>query len=426
MIGIAIIHRLPMLWLLLALCLTAGVVRGQEAIPPREVKVLPIFFVPKGEPAPTEDQSKRLLRHLIWSQTRYRELLKNQTTFVIADEKPRIYRSTRGLAFYRDQPESSAPQVVSELLTDLKFTRYNCPYILLVVMMNPKEDFPIGGGRPLNGGFNTGGGIVVVSSFAMDRSPNFQSTLQHELGHSFGLPHVDAYGYDMKANDSLMSYNPRHHTNQFTPSRTPGKFIPEDLRGLALNSRALPKLRWAPEKDVPKGYAISERALTLGPMKVPDHPDGVKVTTSSGEEFSSKAANIVQGRIGPSKKVGKVTFDPKTMWQSAKSATGWASVDVEFPYEVELTRVAIHSQHSGEYHIAQAVRVAGQGPWGQFQPVAEADLKSADDSVTVPKTKGRVWRLELRAGESGVVVLRGIQFFSGDDEVFPPLVPYEP
>jgi hypothetical protein len=72
------------------------------------------------------------------------------------------------------------------------------------------------------------------------------------------------------------------------------------------------------------------------------------------------------------------------------------------------------------------VRVVGPGTGSQPQLIAEADLKSADDSVMVPKTKGRMWRLEFRATESGVVVLRGLQFFSGNDEVFPPLVPYEP
>jgi hypothetical protein len=44
--------------------------------------------------------------------------------------------------------------------------------------------------------------------------------------------------------------------------------------------------------------------------------------------------------------------------------------------------------------------------------------------VSFPATKGRVWQLELRADETGEVTLRGLQFFSGDDELFPPLVPY--
>jgi hypothetical protein len=293
-------------------------------------------------------------------------------------------------------------------------------------MMNPKDDFPNGGGRPLNGGYNTGGGIVVLSSSALDRSPNLQSTLQHEIGHAFGLPHVDVYGYDMKSSDSIMSYNPRHHTNGFLSSPTPGKLIPEDLRGLAFNQRAFPKLRFDPEKDVPQGYAFDERIVPLGKMKIPGQPGGAKVTTESGEMHGSKVANIVQGRILPSKKTGKVTFDASTMWHSAKAPTGWVSVQVAFPYEVELTRVAVHSQHSGEHHAAHAVRAALRDSAQEFRVVAEANLKSADDMVTLPKTKGRVWRFEFRAGESGVVTLRGLRFFSGDDEVFPPLVPYLP
>ncbi len=97
--------------------------------------------------------------------------------------------------------------------------------------MNPNDGWPAGGGRPFNGGFNTGGGIVIMSSNGLDRAPNFQSTLQHELGHAFGLPHVDVYGYDMQTNMSMMSYNPSHHTNGFEPSATPGRFIPEDRAG---------------------------------------------------------------------------------------------------------------------------------------------------------------------------------------------------
>jgi hypothetical protein len=369
------------------------------------------------------DQLKRLMRHLKWWQTRYRELLGHETTFVIAEQKPRVYRSHRPLEFYRVQPESSAPQIVSELLADLNYIRYNCPFILLVVMVNPQDDFPQAGGRPLNGGFNTGGGLIVLSSFALDRSPYFQSTLQHELGHGFGLPHVDVYGYDMKTNASIMSYDPRHHTKGFMDSRKPGKLIPEDRRGLALNTRAFPKFHFDPEKDIPRGYAIA-KIVTLGPMKIPGQPEGPLVTTHSGEEHESKIANIVQGRIAENKRNGKVTFDARTMWHSAKTTTGWVAAQIAFPYEVELTRIVVHSQHSGQYHIAKAVRVAVGDNGEHLRQVIETNLDSADSDVSFPTTKARVWQLELRAGESGEVTLRGLQFFSGADELFPPLVPY--
>jgi hypothetical protein len=419
----AMFHRTVIFLSILAGCLTTGVAAEQPAAPPRAISVLPVFFVPSGQASPSQDELKRLMRHLMWSQTRYRELLGQKTTFAIAEQKPRVYHAQRPLEFYRTQPERSAAQVVSELLADLNCNRYNCPFVLLVVIMNPKDDFPPGWGQPLNGGFNTGGGVSFLSSFGLDRSPYFQSTLQHELGHAFGLPHVDVYGYDMKTNASMMSYDPRHHTKGFTDSRKPGKFIPEDRRGLALNTRAFPSLHFDPEKDIPRGYSIA-KIVTLGPLKIPGQPDGPLVTTHSGEEYKSKVANVVQGRITENERNGTVTFDARTMWHSAKTATGWVAVQVTFPYEVELTRIVVHSQHSGQYHIAKAVRVAVGDNGEHLRQVVEKNLDSADSEVSFPTSKGRVWQLELRADETGEVTLRGLQFFSGEDELFPPLVPY--
>lgn len=228
----------------------------------------------------------------------------------------------------------------------------------------------------------------------------------------------------MKMNDSMMSYNPKHHTKGFEASLTPGKFIPEDLRALALNSRAFPKLKFDPEKDIPPLYTIAEWIVTLGPMKIPGQSDGVKVTSTSGSDFGSNVANIVQGKILPNKRTGKVTFDPSAMWQSGKTATGWVPVVITFPYSVELTQLAIHSQHSGEYHAAQGIKVSVQEGKKGYRKVAEADLKTADDSVTFPKTEGKVWQFEFRTIKGGAVVIRGLQFFSEKDELFPPLIPY--
>jgi hypothetical protein len=114
------------------------------------------------------------------------------------------------------------------------------------------------------------------------------------------------------------------------------------------------------------------------------------------------------------------------MWQSGKSKTGWVSVEVTFPYEVELSHVGVHSQHSGEYHAARAVRVAVQDAKDKFRQVVQTALKSTDEKVTVPKTKARVWRFEFQAGESQSVTLRGLRFYSGADELFPTQVPTQP
>jgi hypothetical protein len=211
------------------------------------------------------------MRHFRWTRSRYRELLGGHASFTLKGRTPHVYRAEGNLAFYRAQPEAAAPQMVAELLKDLGYDRFNCPYILVSVLMNTEDGFPGGGGRPINGGFNTGGGIVILSSFGLDHAPNFQSTLQHELGHAFGLAHVDAYGYDMATSESLMSYNAAHHTKGFEPSQTPGVFIPEDLRSLALNQRVFPGFHFDPAKDVPPGYDLAPET-GYPPMNIPGQP----------------------------------------------------------------------------------------------------------------------------------------------------------
>ena len=286
------------------------------------------------------------------------------------------------------------------------------------MFMSPREDFPGGGGRPLNGGLNTGGRHRDPLVLRTRPRTNFQSTLQHELGHAFGLPHVDVYGYDMTTNPSIMSYNPNHHTRGLEPGKSLGTLIPEDVRAIALNKRAFPQLRYDPSRDLPGQYRIASNIVTLGPMQIPGQPDGVKVTTSSGEAFGSKVGNIVQGSILPSEKTGSVTYDPHRMWHSESSSTGWVSVTIRFPFDVELSGVVVHSQHSGEYHAAEGVRIGVQGDGGVVRRVVDKPLRSVDAPVTFPRTRAATWEFDFRTGSSGTVVIRGLQFLRGSRRYF--------
>ncbi len=403
---------------------------AEDYSPPKEVKVVPLFFVPKGERPPTRVQSATLLRHMTWAQSQFKTMLKGRDTFTLAPGAPKVYAAQRNLAFYRQQPENGAPEMVGELLGRYKCNRYNCPGIFVTIVVNPYDDFPIGGGRPFNGGLNTGGGVVQLSTFAMDQLPNFQSTLVHELGHAFGLTHVEVYGYDQNTNPSIMSYNQSHRTRGLQASLTPGTLIPEDLRALALNTRVFPRLSYDAAQDCPKDYSMAPEIICLGPMKIADQPEGIRVTTTSGETFGSQVANIVQGHVHSNSlapdladKPGASTFSPRWMWHSDVAVSGWVSVEVTFPSAVELTAVAIHSQHSGKYHIAAAAQITAITTAGPKQVVA-TDLNSADEKVSFSPTEAQTWRFELRPGESQQVTLRGLRFFCGDEEIFPTLVPY--
>ena len=67
---------------------------------PERIRVLPLFLVHKNQPVPNLSQKHRLMRHLKWCQTRYRELLSGRDTFEIAKDTPDVVHLERPLGFY--------------------------------------------------------------------------------------------------------------------------------------------------------------------------------------------------------------------------------------------------------------------------------------------------------------------------------------
>lgn len=226
--------------------------------------VRPVFLMTAEAAKPTREEGERLIRYLKIAQARYFELLLGQDTFKL-EERCLEYRSKLSFKDMQKLPNGAAEFAVNELLKHDRKDRWTSPYINVVLFVGTGSYPGGGGGRPVNGGHDKGGGIIIMAAKDLDSSPNFESTIQHELGHSFGLPHVDVYGYDMLTNPSFMSYNPGHHTKFFAPSDTPGRLIPEDMRGLGENRWAFPNFKFDPSRDIPTGYQI-QRNVELGPM----------------------------------------------------------------------------------------------------------------------------------------------------------------
>jgi len=389
---------------------------------PGKIKVKPVFFVPKDQPLPTKAQQQKLIRHLRWTQETYKNLLRNRDTFTIDKTTPLVYKSTHDLNYYRNLPENAAPQIVSELLTYHNYNRLNCPYIFVTVVMNTIDGFPAGGGRPFNGGFNAGGGISIISSYALDNIKNFQSTLRHELGHCFGLPHVDVYGYKMNSNPSIMSYNPSHRTNGFKESQTRPTLIPEDVRGLAFNRRVFENLYFDLKKDIPEHYSICPKVVYLGAMQVPgEFPYEIKATSNAGDAYGSSISNCVSTIIKPSKGPG-VTYDAQTMWHSTQTK-GLIDIVLEFPVTVTLDSISVHSQHSGLAHIAKAI-IVETIDHNIFSQIVTEEIISPDQIVSFSPATSKKWRLRFKTTNSEVLVIRGLQFYCDNKEIFPPPVPY--
>jgi hypothetical protein len=390
--------------------------------PPERVSVLPIFFVPPDQQPPTKEDALMLMRHLEWAQRWYLEALDGRDTFEIALDHPYIYRAKRPLQHYVGQPKGMrGPAEIAELLDHFKLTRFNCPYVFLMMQATRNERPP--GGRCMNGGFNTGGGSVGLATPWLKTRAGFQNTLRHELGHAFGLVHAEAYGYDQESSASVMAYNASHRTDGFNESTTPAKLIPEDIRALALNHRVFPKLKFDPQNDVPSGYALKPRVIPLPPMPAYQGPEyAIKVTTTSGERLGGKVGNVVLKRIR--RNDPSIPFDPRNMWHSEELPTGWATIELTFPITVTLTGISVHTQIRGQYHIAKAVRVEAKEPDG-YREVVAAELPSANEVVMFTAATSQNWRVHFRAGSSNKVAVRGLRFCCGNDEIFPLIIPQE-
>lgn len=389
---------------------------------PDRVKVLPVAFVPRDQKPPTAAERALFLKHLEMSRKRYQVLLAGDT-FELAKSDVQVVRGERPLDFYRQGEERGAPQIVAELLGHFKVSRFECPYVFCILLMNASDSFPEGGGRPINGGLNSGGGMMYIASYELTHNQHFQCTLQHELGHAFGLAHVNVYGYDMNANASLMSYNPKHHNQGLTPSPTPGILIPEDLRVLAFNDRVFSKTTFDVERDIPASYQLAKQIIPLGPMTLPDQPEFYpQVTTDGGEELGSKVSNVVQQEIQPSAGPG-ITYNPRTMWHSRQLPEGVATLNITFPFPVQLTGLAIHSQHSALDHHVTSMNLHVIDA-GKTTLVTEQPVTSVDEVLEFPAATSARWKLTLKSSATRFIVLRGLRFFDGPREVVPHMVPY--
>lgn len=331
--------------------------------PPARVTVRPVFFVPRGAPEPAAAERARFVRHLMWARERYHALV--GTTFAL-DTTPVAVAGREPAAFYRAQTEDGVPDITAELLDRFRVSRFANPWIFAIVVMNSADDWPPGGGRPINGGFNSGGGVVVISSYALNRLPNVQSTLRHELGHAFGLPHVDVYGRSMTADSSLMSYNPAHHTAGFRDAARPGALGPEDRAALARNQRVFPGLT-AP--------AATHALVPLGPMALPGHP------------------------------AGRVTLMTPTD----------SDVVLVLPVAVTLTRLQF--ERGPNAGAVRRVRAYVLDDAGETERLLADAVPDPDGGMSFAPVRGRMWRLLIDSVDRAAAV-RAVRFFGPEGEVF--------
>lgn len=409
--------------LLLSLTASETVLALEEDDFPMRVSVLPLFFVPRGQPSPTQAQIDKLQKHIKITQQRYREMLGGRDTFEIAEMQPHIVRHRLSLPALKKAvaKHQLSAYMLSQLFAKYRVNRFNCPYIFLVVIMNPQEAWPTASGRTINLGFNGGGGIVSLSSNKLDAEKSLlQGSIQHELGHALGLVHVDSYGYDQRANKSIMSYNKRNYWTNYTPPKEPGILIPEDIRALAMNKRVFPNLYFDPEHDVPEGYRLCSKIIRLSfDTKIPGQkPYQIKLSTNSGEANDTKAGNVVHTFMKENRKTRNgIGLVANNMWMSGKTENVWIDLQLDFPIAVRMNRICVHSQCGGTNYPVMALRV--ESNTRGFVEVARREKPLADEEyISFNEIKAKQWRLLFLPGDSRQVVIRGLRFYSSQGEFF--------
>jgi hypothetical protein len=146
----------------------------------------------------------------------------------------------------RDPSQKLAPDfehaMLKEILELRGSNRYIEPSVFVFILVNPNMQLYRphwgGGGRSFNGGVNGGGGIVVLEYRRLRYG--FYSTLVHELGHAFGLTHVNCSGQSMSESESIMSYNPRHRSRGSGVAINPGSLTDTERAKLLLSPRIFP------------------------------------------------------------------------------------------------------------------------------------------------------------------------------------------
>lgn len=190
------------------------------------------------------------------------------------------------------------------------------------------------------------------------------------------------------------------------------------LKKLATNQNSL--LKSLGQKTLSKIQGTTKAATKPNRTPRPEAKEEgtIRVTTNSGEAFRSSVSNIVQGRIPRSSLRDRLSFDPDNMWHSAPLKNGWATIELDFPQPVTLDRIQIYSQHTGKNHpviAAKVYSVAGR----QTKLLCEPDGLKQEDWLRFQSTTSKKWKLELQAGATNKIVVRGLRFFDRKRERYP-------
>ncbi len=375
-----------------------------EQYPVGRVMVQPVLFVPKGQQAAlrqwTGGSSPKIDDYLKVVRNKWEQMLGGPAF----DYTPRktVYGNEPfdGTKKKSDFFVATQGQVLSALgvAPEMPATPDICDFdrIVLILVVGVKSSQLGTASNWCSYATFNGPGVALISIDYEYAEGQLTSTLVHELGHTFGLRHSwerpeagsksktsKLPRYDESLSNSVMSYNPTHHTNSTLLANVKGTLLDVDRFELAFNKRVLPRFHFTDE-------------LSAGEQEyVPFLRHPIKPISSS--------------------------YDMYTMWQSpSTNPKGWVSLPVVLPRVETVTRIVIETGVAGGQKVAKAAQVEAMTASTAFKKVGQ--LQDADGRIdlSVSAVSAQEWKIALRTSPGQQVVLRGVRFFNGNTELYPP------
>lgn len=214
------------------------------------VLVRPVIFVPTGAAPRAAGLDELYFLHLRLAQQQYRELLLGRDTFGLTGP-PVVVDGARDAAYYTQKfRERQLPvALLQEVLGHDRVSPIDCPYIYAILPIGvggnrfqDQRGVVDGEGGPL--GSRGAGSFYVLGGAGSMVSGSFQDVLQHEMGHTFGLPHTSDWGFSPFGTGSIMAGGRGRWTG--FKAADPGRLLRVELQRLARNKAAFPDFALQP------------------------------------------------------------------------------------------------------------------------------------------------------------------------------------